>query len=119
VNYCTAMVANMIDELDPDLARLFAQPREPFAEDVFMAKLLATIERARRTRLRLQICAIAAVVVIVLINWRPAVDAAAAVVRFVGDWSPTYTEALVTPLGWAVSMLVGLWVVLRARPSRR
>jgi hypothetical protein len=113
------MVAHMINELDPDLARLFAQAREPLADEVFMATLLPAIERARRTRLRRQILAVVAVVIIVSFNLRFVVDMTAAGVRFVGDLSPTYAEALMTPWGWAASMLVGLWMVLRTRPSRR
>jgi hypothetical protein len=113
------MVANMINELDPDLARLFAHAREPLADDLFMANLLRKIERARRTRLWRQILAIVAIVVIVSLNMRLVVDTTAAALRGVGDWAPTYAEALITPWGWAASMLFGIWVVLRTRPSRR
>jgi exosortase/archaeosortase len=109
----------MNDELDPDLTRLFAQAREPLADGPFMANLLLKIERARRARMRRQIFAIAAVAVIVAFNMRRVLEAVAGAVRFVGDHSPAYTQMLITPWGWAASMLVGVWVVLRFRPSRR
>jgi len=109
----------MNDELDPDLTRLFAQAREPLADGPFMANLLLKIERARRARMRRQIFAIAAAAVIVAFNLRWVLEATAGAVRFVGDHSPAYTEMLITPWGWAVSMIVGVWVVLRFRPSRR
>ena len=109
----------MNDELDPDLTRLFAQAREPLADGPFMANLLLKIERARRARMWRQILAIAAVAVIVALNMRRVLEATAGAVRFVGDFSPTYTQVLISPWGWAVSMVVGVWVVLRTRPSRR
>ena len=109
----------MIDELDPELTRLFAQARGPLADDLFMANLLLKIERARRARMRRQILGIVAVAVVVALNIRPVLEKTAAAVRLVGDISPAYAEMLITPWGWAVSLLVGIWVVLRTRPSRR
>jgi hypothetical protein len=109
----------MMNELDPDLTRLFAQARAPLADDVFMAGLLLKMERARRARMRRQVLAIAAVAVVVLPNLGPVLEGTAAVVRLVGDIPPAFADLLITPWGWAVSMLVGIAVVLRARPSRR
>jgi hypothetical protein len=109
----------MNNELDPSVARLFAQARAPLDGDPFMANLVLKIERARRARLGRQIFAVVAVVVIVSLNMGMVLEKTAAAVRFVGEFSPTYTEMLITPWGWAVSMLVGVWVVLRTRPSRR
>jgi hypothetical protein len=113
------MVTAMFNELDPELTRAFARSREPLADAPFIANLLLRIERARRIRLRGQILAIAAVVVMVSLNLRLVLEGTAAAVRFAGDWSPTTMEWLVTPWGWAVSMLIGVWIVLRTRPSRR
>jgi hypothetical protein len=113
------MVTAMINDLDPDLARLFAQAREPLADDSFTANLLLKIERARRARLWCQILAIAAAVVVVSLNMRLVLEKTAAAMRLIGDFSPAYAEMLITPWGWAVSMIVGIWVVLRTRPSRR
>ena len=113
------MVAAMINELDPELTRLFAQARGPLADDSFMANLLLKIERARRARLWRQILAIVAVAAVVAFNIRPVLEKTAAAVRLVGDFSPAYADLLITPWGWAVSMLVGIWVVLRTRSSRR
>jgi hypothetical protein len=113
------MVTAMFNELDPDLTRLFAQAREPLAEEQFMANLLLKIERARRARMWRRILAVAAVAVIVSLNMRLVLETTAAAVRLIGDFSRAYTEMLITPWGWAVSMLVGIWVILRTRPSRR
>ena len=114
MNYCMTMVAVMINDLDPDLTRLFAQAREPLVDDLFMANLLLKIERARRARMWRQILAI-----VVSLNIRLVLEKTAAAVRLVGDLSPAYADMLITPWGWAVSMVVGIWVVLRTRPSRR
>jgi hypothetical protein len=113
------MVTAMFNELDPELSRAFAQAREPLADAPFLAKLLLRIERARRIRWCGQILAIAAVVVIVSLNLRLVLQSTAAAVRFAGDLSPANMPLLITPWGWAVSMLIGIWIVLRTRPSRR
>jgi hypothetical protein len=109
----------MLDEWDPELSKAFAQAREPLAGDRFMANLLLTIERKRRIRMWLQIFAVAAVVIIASLNLPLALEKMASAVRFAGDLSPTYTELLITPWGWAASMLIGVWVLFRTRPSRR
>ena len=113
------MVTCMKPELDPSLARLFSQACEPLDDGPFMANLVAKIERARRARLWRQIFAVAAIAVIASLNIGLVLEKTVAAVRFVGDFSPACSELLITPWGWAVSMLVGIWVVLRTRPSRR
>jgi hypothetical protein len=113
------MVTAMTNEFDPHLDRLFARAREPLADAPFMADLLLKIERARRARIRRRTLAIVAVMIIVILNMRPILEKTAAAVRLIGDSSPAYADMLITPWGWAASMLVGIWVVLRTRPSRR
>jgi hypothetical protein len=109
----------MQNELDPDLARAFAEARGVLAHDEFIVDLLLKIERSRRARLWRRIVAIGAVVVLVSINMRLVLDMTASVVRFVAELSPIPAESVVTPWGWAVSMVIGAWVVLRAGSLRR
>jgi len=35
-------------------------------------------------------------------------------VRLAADYSPTYTEMLITPGGWTRSMLIGIWLCFAA-----
>ena len=112
------MVTAMPHEWDPELSRAFEQAREPLADDAFMASLLLKIERARRIRLARQIFTILTVVVIVGLNMRLVLEKTATAMRFVGDVSPTYSELLIAPWGWVVSVLIGIWILFRSRPSR-
>jgi len=107
------------DDLDPQLLRCFAAAHEPSADDAFMSRLLLKIERARRARLLRQILAVAAAVILVSLNLRGVLEHTAAVVRMVGDLAPISTTWLITPWGWAASLLIGGWLLLRFRPSRR
>ena len=109
----------MLDELDPTLSRLFAESRRPLADDGFTAQLMVRLGRARRARLAGQILMIAAVVIVAALNLRPLLETAAAAVRMIGELSPASTELLITPWGWAASMLAGIWLLLRLWPSRR
>jgi hypothetical protein len=108
----------MQNDWDPELTRAFAHAREPLAADAFLASLLPKIDRARRIRLGRQIFAILAVFGLVALNLPLVLTQTAAAIRFVGDASPT-ADFLVSPWGWAASMLIGVWVLLRTRPSRR
>jgi hypothetical protein len=109
----------MSDELDPVLARAFAQAREPLADGEFMAKLTVKIDRARHLRMWRQIVVIVAFALLAGLNVRPVLETTADVVRLAGTLPPAYADLFVTPWGWAVSGLIGAWVVFRTRPSRR
>jgi len=85
----------------------------------FTTTLLVTIARARRRRLWGQMLMLAAVVLVAALDLRPILETAAAAVRMAGEVSPAWTELLSTPWGWVASMLAGIWLLLRLRPSRR
>ena len=108
-----------LSDLDPKLSRLFAQQaQEPLAGQQFTASLLLKIERARRARAWYQVLAAVAVVIVVALNIAPLLEGTAAAVRVAGELAPSRGEFWISPWGWAVSMLLGGWVVLRTRPSR-
>jgi hypothetical protein len=109
----------MQNDWDPELIRAFAHAREPLAADAFLASLLPKIDRARRIRLGRQILALLAVLGVVALNLPLVLTQTAAAIRFVGDASPTAADFLISPWGWAASMLIGVWLLLRTRPSRR
>jgi hypothetical protein len=113
------MVTAMLDDLDPELTRQFAESRPPLAEDGFTGTVLRKIDAARRGRLWGQILMIAAVVLVAALNLRPMLETAAGAVRMVGEVSPASLDLLFTPWGWAASMFAGIWLLLRLRPSRR
>jgi hypothetical protein len=113
------MVIAMTDELDRELSRLFAAVREPLADLGFSAQLMLKIGRARRIRLAQQILTVAGIVILALVNLRPAVELAGGAVRMIGEASPTSSQWPATPWGWVVSMLAGAWLLLRLRLSRR
>jgi hypothetical protein len=109
----------MADELDRELSRLFAATREPLADDVFSAQLMLKIGRTRRVRVAQQIVMVVAIVILALLNLRPALEVAGAAVRMIGEVSPTSSQLPATPWGWAAAMLAGIWLLLRLRSSRR
>jgi hypothetical protein len=113
------MVIAMSNDWDPELTKVFARACEPLDDYVFTATLLQKLNRVRRRRLWRQIFVAAAVLLIVAVNLRPVLDETADAVRTVAEAVPAYTDLLVSPWGWAESMLIGAWVILRTRRSRR
>jgi hypothetical protein len=110
----------MHDELDPDLARAFAQARAPLADDDFSATLLRKIERARRARLWRQILVLAVAVIVVSLNMPLVLEQTAAAVRGVGELTPPLpSDLLTTPWGWVASLGIGAGLLFHLRPSRR
>jgi hypothetical protein len=109
----------MSNDRDSDLTRAFAQVREPLPGDAFTTTLLANIARARRAKAWRRTLGIAVIVVAASLEVRPILEKTAAVVRWAGDVSPGAADLLITPWGWALSMLIGAWVLLRTRPARR
>jgi hypothetical protein len=113
------MEMRMADESDADLMRVFAEAREPLADEEFIRKTLLNIERKRRAQWSRRVLGLAVVAVLASMNLRWLLGATATLVGAVGDYSPAYSEWMISPAGWAVSLGLGAWVVLRYRPSRR
>jgi len=109
----------MSDELDPKLLAIFADAHEPPASAEFIEAFLARVERARRMRTMGRI-AIAIVAVFAGAWIMPSVlDQTALAVRAICEHTAPYAPLLISPWGWAVSMLIGLAVVFRTGGLRR
>jgi len=113
------MVTPMSDELDPKLLALFAEAREPLLDAAFVAAFLARMERARRIRTAGRIAM--TVIAVLAAAWiMPSVlDRTASIARAIGEGSGSHGDLIVSPWGWAVSMLIGLAVLLRTGALRR
>ena len=108
----------MSDELDPLLLELFEAKRAGLNDPEFIAALLTRIERQQRAAGRWQ--ALLAIVFLVLLAWQlpGLLRATAAAVQTMSAHSQAYAPLINSPIGWAVSMLVGLAVMLRIMPRR-
>jgi len=105
----------MIDESEPELARSFAKAREALDEDTFAAGVLAAMASARRRMLWMRWAAIGAAVIAMICVGPVIGPPIGALLRAAGDYSALGAGFLVTPWGWAMSMLIGVWVLARAR----
>jgi hypothetical protein len=109
----------MSDELDPALLQLFAHRLERLPDQAFLAALLTDIERRQRVA-RLRQAAVIAGVLLVL-GWQVPglLRATAEAMQFMNALCAGYLPLMLSPGGWAVSMLVGLGVILKLTPKRR
>jgi hypothetical protein len=106
------------DELDPLLVELFESKHASLNDPEFIAALLTRIERQQRAAGRWQ--ALLAIVLLLLLAWQlpGLLRATAAAVQSMSTHSQAYAPLMISPIGWAVSMLVGLAVMLRIMPRR-
>ena len=109
----------MPDEIEDRLVALFAEAHESLPSAEFMRAFLARMERARRLQSMLRVALV--LVLAILAAWiMPSVLATtAAVVNTVGEQSRSYGVLVISPAGWAVSMLIGFLVLLRTGALRR
>jgi hypothetical protein len=120
-------VTRMANEIDDRLLDLFSEARETLPSAEFMQTFLARMERARRVQSMRRMALIAVLGVLaawimpsVLASTASAVQAAQHVlVDAVGEQSQPYAALIVSPAGWAVSMLIGFLVLLRTGALRR
>ena len=116
-------VTRMSNEIDEKLLARFARAQERLPDTEFMQSLLTRMQQARRlrSRRRMAMVVVAAGLAAGLAAWiMPSVlQTTAAVVRSVAEHAPSYDALIISPGGWAVSMLIGLGVLLRAGALRR
>jgi hypothetical protein len=114
-------MVTMTDEnaLDSELSKWFAQAHQPLADGEFLEASLVKIERAQRIRLWRRILLAAAALIVASLTMPMVLEKTSWMARSVGEFPPAYGDLLITPVGWAVSMIIGICVVLRTRPSRR
>jgi hypothetical protein len=109
----------MPDEFDTELGGFFECARQPLDGNAFLAETLRKIDRARHARLRRRLIAAVILVAAVASAFPAVLPGAAVLVRGAGEYSLAAAEFSTTPLGWALSAAIGVWVLLRARAPGR
>ena len=108
----------MSDELDPMLLRLFEGRRESLTDQEFLVALLARIQHRQRAAAARRAVVIAAALLLIVWLLPGLLRVTATVLQSISAQMETYTSLPLSPIGWAVSMLVGFAVILRAMPRR-
>ena len=114
----------MNEEIDLQLLTLFARSSETLPNQEFMEIFYARRERARRARAMRRIALTAALALLGAWAAPTILGRTASAVRAVADYasplgSVPLGELVVSPAGWAVSMLIGLIVLIRTGALRR
>ena len=120
------MVTRMQNDLDPKLLALFAQSNQTLPSEAFMQTFLTKMERGQRLR-TLQLAGLVAVVLLIGAWFAPsvleqtasAIHAAGAAIGTATGYTGPYERLIVSPMGWVVSTLIGLGVLLRVGALRR
>jgi hypothetical protein len=109
----------MSDELDPQLLDIFASSHQTLPSKEFMEAFHARLQRAQRMR-ALRRIALIVVLVVVAARIAPSVlDHTAAAASAIVEYSKPDGALIVSPFGWAVSMLIAFAVLWRAGALRR
>jgi hypothetical protein len=100
------------EDFDLDLARMFDEARHPLAADTFLSAMLARVQRARRAQLLWRVGTLLTVVLLSGLIAPYAAQGSLAVAAWIGERLPVLGGALVSPVGWACSLLVA-WRIMR------
>jgi hypothetical protein len=106
-------------ELDSKLLTLFAESREPLPDAEFIRTFLAGLERVRRMRTMSRIAMTILAVGAGLWIMPSVLHHTAGAVHAVSQQSTHLAPLVISPVGWAVSMLIGFLVILRTGALRR
>jgi hypothetical protein len=101
--------------LDRDLIQMFAEAREPLAEDAFVSSVLLNMQRARRAHLLWQA---ASLVLIMTLTAFMAPYVAQQTLQLAGWFTeglPATGTALLSPIGCACAALIAWLITRRAR----
>lgn len=110
------MVPLMSDDLDPFLRNIFAEAERPLEEHAFMRELLARQTRLQSVRTWRRIVLAVAALVAAFLVMPTVLEQTASFVRFAVSWM----DDAPSPICWAVSTFIGIWVLVRTgRPGRR
>ena len=109
----------MSNERDERLRTLFAEAHETLPSAEFVQLFLARMQRARRLQSRRRIAFGLGVGAFAAWVTPSVLATTAALMQAVGEQSRSYGALIISPAGWAVSMLIGFFVLLRTGALRR
>jgi hypothetical protein len=105
--------------LDPDLTRLFDEAHLELPATAFLESFERRIARARGVRLALQVAALGVLAPAALGLAPYAVRGSLLLSRYAMHWAPGLGLAMSSPVGWACSLLLGVWVLRRCHAFER
>lgn len=103
----------MADELDAKLVALFARAQETLSEEQFLSRVVERIERRQRRAFFERTVLILAGVVLLALAAPSILRTTAGAMSLLTERGD-YSSLLVTPVGWAFSLLVGALVLYRS-----
>jgi hypothetical protein len=109
----------MQNDIDPRLLGLFAEKNAPLPSEHFMQLFLAKLERTRRARALRRVALVASAVFAGAWFAPTVLQHTASVADAATQYALPYGPLVVSPIGWAVSTLIGLVVLMRAGALRR
>ena len=101
------------EDFDLDLARMFHEARRPLVADAFVSEILVRVQRARRAQLLGRVGTRLTVVLLSGIIAPYAAQGSIAAAGWVGAQLPVLGSALISPIGWACSLLIA-WRIMRS-----
>jgi hypothetical protein len=113
------METHMSDERDVDLADLFDRSRPTLDGGAFVKSLIASMEAQRHKVRRARVAALIVALALLTAIGPRLVSLGVEAARITQDLVTSYGWVMVSPAGWVVSSLIGLAVILRARPRLR
>ena len=106
-------MSDMQPPLDEDLVRLFEDARAPLPSEAFLERFERRRARVGRLRLVLQVGGLALLAAAGLIIAPYAIRGSLALSGYAADGLSSLGLAMLSPAGWAGSLLLGAWILRR------
>jgi len=100
-------------QLDENLVRLFEDANAPLSGEVFAEQFERRVARARRIRLTLQVAGMSLLAVIAALIAPYAIQGSLALGGRLAPSLSSLGLAMLSPAGWAGSLLLGGWILRR------
>jgi hypothetical protein len=106
-------MSDMQPPLDEDLVRLFENAHAPLPPAAFLARFERRMARARRVRLAVQVAGLALLAGVVVIIAPYAIRGSLTLSSYAADGLLSLGVAMMSPVGWVGSLILGGWVLRR------
>jgi hypothetical protein len=112
-------MSDMQPQLDEDLVRLFEDVQAPVHPEAFLERIERRMARLRRVRLAVRLSGLALLAGVAVIIAPYTLQGSLTLSSYAAEAVSSLGLAMMSPVGWACSLILGAWVLRRCHVLKR